>query len=466
MPVAVLSAHPQQRRVLAATSISYVVVLLDASIVNVALERMGMALSTGMAGLQWVVSAYTLSFASLLLTGGMLGDRWGARNVYLAGLSIFTLASMLCGIAPNLTVLVTARAMQGIGAAMLVPCSLKLINHAYTDPGARAGAIGLWVGAGGIAMAAGPLIGGALIQLFSWRSIFFANAPIGLIGLWLTCRIARDESERRTTPLDLAGQVTAILSLGSLIALLIEGPTRGWLSIEIVSASAVCIMASIAFIVIESRSSAPMLPLAFFRHPIFTGSTLISMASAFVFYGLLFVLSLYYQQSRGYSPLQAGLAFLPMTVMVAVGSLLSSRLVNIAGARIAMCMAFTCYIVGALGMLSFSSRSPYWVAMLPMLATGFASGFISPAATAPAMGTVKKTHSGVAAAVLNTARQSGAALGVAIFGALLAMLHPFECGMHAALWVAATVSLLALWIWWFALMQKTDTSALVGRDLA
>ena len=171
-----------QRRVLAATSISYIVVILDTSIVNVALGSIADALATSTEGLQWVVNAYTLSFASLLLTGGALGDRLGAKQVYFAGLAVFTLASALCGVAPDLAALIGARALQGIGASMLVPCSLMLINRAYSDPGERGRAIGLWAACGGAAMAGGPLIGGILIHAFGWRSIFLANLPIGLIG--------------------------------------------------------------------------------------------------------------------------------------------------------------------------------------------------------------------------------------------------------------------------------------------
>lgn len=173
------SADLIKRRVLVATSFSYIVVVLDTTIVNVALERISSALFTDIAGLQWVVNAYTLAFASLLLTGGTLGDRWGARNVYLAGLAVFTLASGFCGIAASLAVLIAARVLQGIGAAMLAPCSLTLLNNAYPDAGERASAIGVWAACGGAALAAGPLVGGILIHLFGWRSIFLVNIPLG-----------------------------------------------------------------------------------------------------------------------------------------------------------------------------------------------------------------------------------------------------------------------------------------------
>ena len=443
-----------QRRVLAATSLSYVVVLLDASIVNVALKPIGDALGTPIAGLQWVVNAYTLAFASLLLSGGALGDRWGARRVYLAGLALFTLASALCGVAAGLDSLILARASQGVGAALLVPCSLTLINHAYPAAEQRARAIGTWMACGGVAMAAGPLLGGVLIDLFGWRSIFFVNVPLGLLGLWLTWRVPSDETPASARRLDLGGQCSAILALGALIAVLIEGPALGWTAPAILGGIGLSAAAAVLFLVIEVRHPQPMLPLSFFDNGIFSGSTAVSMASAFVFYGLLFVFSLYYQQARGYSPLRAGLAFLPLTVMVAAGGMVSSRLVETYGSRRTMCAAFALYVLGAVGMLRSTAVSPYWLALPPLLAIGLAAGIISPAATAPALGTVGKDRAGVAAALLHSARQSGAALGVAVFGALLAVLHPLQVAMRIALWAAVAVSLLAARVWWLALASR------------
>ena len=443
-------------RVLVATSVSYVVVLLDTSIVNVALDRISTALATNIAGLQWIVNAYTLAFASLLLTGGTLGDRLGARKVYLFGLLTFTLASTVCGSAADLRSLIAARVLQGVGAAMLVPCSLKLINHACPEPEQRARAVGLWIGCGGVAMAAGPMIGGLLIQEFGWRSIFFVNMPIGLFGLVMTTRIELGASLPRGRPFDVVGQVSAIVTLSALIGVLIEGKTLGWSSPVILSGILVTLVAGTTFFMVEARSAHPMVPLSFFRSDVFSGSIYASMASAFVSYGLLFVVSLYFQQVRGYSPFSAGVALLPMTVMVAAGSMASSRVVKLFGMRWSMCLAFACYAAGALGLLAIKAASAYGVMVLPLFAIGLASGFISPAATAPAMGTIAKHDSGVAGAVLNVARQTGAALGVAIFGALVATLHPFEAGMRATLWAAAAMSLVAGVVWWIS------TSSIVG----
>ncbi|WP_175942975.1 MFS transporter [Burkholderia pyrrocinia] len=437
------------RRVLAATCVSYTLVLLDASIVNVGLTDIAHTFGSRVAGLQWIVSAYTLAFASLLMTGGTLCDRLGDRTVYVAGLAVFVAASALCGFAPNLPALAIARALQGVGSALLVPCSLALINRAFPEPAARASAISVWMGCGGIAMASGPLIGGVLIDLFGWRSIFFVNLPLGLAGIWLGRSVARAAVDA-SRHFDWGGQAAAIVAIAALIGTLIEGPSLGWRSAPIVGGAVTSVVAWLAFFAIEARRREPMLPLALFRNRLFAGSTFVSMASAFVFYGLLFVLSLFYRQVRGAGPLDTGLAFLPMTVMVALGGLGSGRLVARFGARGTMCAAFGLYAAGALGMTAMSSTTPAWLAVAPMLAIGFASGFISPAATSPALGTVDRRRTGVAAAALNAARQSGSALGVAIFGACIATLQPFPAAMRVALGMATGLSALAAATWWIA----------------
>jgi len=444
-------SREQQRRVLWATSISYVVVILDTSIVNVALERIGASLAGGVAGLQWVVNAYTLTFASLLLSGGTLGDRLGARNVYMAGLAAFTVASALCGAAPSLALLTAGRVLQGISAALLVPASMALINGACANARERAAAFGVWAGLGGVAMAAGPLLGGVLIGLTGWRSIFLLNVPVCLAGIVMAARVAPQPQAGEPRRLDIAGQLAGIAALALLNAAIIEAPSRGWLAPLVVTGLVAALAAALAFIALEKRRAQPMLPLGFFRQPVFSAAALVSMISAFTFYGLLFDLSLYFQQERGYAPLHAGLAFLPLTVMVPLGSLLSRGAAAWLGPRALVALAFVLATAGYLGAAAACGPDArFGVLALPLPAIGFAASLAMPAATAALMATVESGRSGIAAGVLNAARQTGAALGVAFAGAWIGGRVSIGAGMRANLLVATALSALAAWVWWRA----------------
>ncbi|MFM0181966.1 MFS transporter [Paraburkholderia aspalathi] len=440
-----------QKRVLIATSLSYVIVILDTSIVNVALEPVAASLGSDIAGLQWVVNAYTLTFASLLLSGGALGDRIGAKTVYLAGLLVFACASALCGLAPDLQILVVARVLQGVGAALLVPCSLTLINHAFPVARQRASAIGVLAGCGGIAMAAGPLAGGLLTHLLGWRSIFLVNVPIALIGAWLTTRVASVRPASPDRSMDVAGQLLAVVALGASVAVLIEGAKLGWQAGATRVGAAIALAAWVAFVLVEGRRKQPMLPLGFFRSPVFSASAFVSLISGLIFYGLFFLLSLYFQSARGWSPLQTGLAFLPLTVMVAIGSFASGALNRTYGAHRLVCAGFLLYAVGFVGLVALADNAPYWRIALCFPAVGFAAGVISPAATAALMTAVDKARAGVGAGVLNASRQTGAAFGVAIFGALMSAIQPVDVGIRVAVYLAIGLSLLGALVWSVAL---------------
>ena len=339
-----------------ATSLSYVIVILDTSIVNVALPPIAADLGTGLTGLQWVVSAYTLTFASLLLSGGALGDRLGARQVYLAGLAIFACASALCGLAGGLPLLVVARVLQGVGATLLVPSSLTLINGAFPDAKQRAGAIGVWAGCGGVAMAAGPLIGGMLIQFLGWRSLFWINIPVIVLGIGLTLRITAVRPLISQRQMDYAGQGAVIVALATSVAVLIEGARLGWHSGWVLGGIAVAAASWLMFVAIERRGRQPMLPPA----PVFSASAWVSLVSALVFYGAFFLLSLYFQTVRGWSPLQSGLAFLPLTIMVTLGSFVSGRLVQAFGAGRVVYGSLLLYTLGFGGLLTLAASLPYW----------------------------------------------------------------------------------------------------------
>jgi MFS transporter, DHA2 family, methylenomycin A resistance protein len=428
-----------QFRTLVVTSISYVVVVLDASVVNVALNSIAVNLSTGIAGLQWIVNAYTLAFASLLLTGGLLGDRQGARRIYCAGLLIFTLASLLCGLAPSTGILIGARALQGIGASLLVPSSLTLLNHGFQEAGERAAAIGIWAGSGGAALAAGPLVGGLLVETLGWRSIFLINLPIGLAGLWIAAHI--DETAKTASrSFDVLGQALAIVALASLVGFLIEAPSFGWLSLPILSVIAVFVGSAIAFLLVERRTHEPMLPLGFFRNGVFTLSAMIAMVITLTFFGAVFVLSLYFQSVRHYSPMMTGLAFLPATAVVTLCNVLSGRLVKRFGPRLPILSGLWTGGAGYLGLTLVGADTPYVLLSVPLLAIGVGGGLATPAVTNALVGAVERHQSGVASGVLNTARQVGVAAGVALFGAFIAN-RDIVVGMKAAFAIS-----MVLWI--------------------
>lgn len=449
-------AASYKQRIMWATSLSYVVVILDTSIVNIALARIAVTFGSDVSGLQWVVTAYTLTFACLLLTGGLLGDRLGAKNVYLTGLLVFAAASALCGAAPDLATLVIARMLQGVGAALLVPSSLTLISIGYPVATERASAIGVWAGCGGMAMAAGPLVGGLLIHWFGWRSIFFVNVPLAICGAWLTARIPSASHRRSEAHLDLAGQVAAIAALGSSVAILVEGAKLGWTSTPLLAGVALAVTAWGCFIAIERRRTQPMLPPGLFRLPVFSASVFVSLVSALIFYGLLFLLSLYFQENRGWSARQTGLAFLPLTVMVAIGSFSASRLCRAFGARRIVAAGLLLYAAGFAGLLTLSNDPSYWRVALCFPAIGFGSGLVTPASTAAMMSTVDRCRAGIAAGVLNASRQSGSAFGVAIFGALTGAAQTHGAGVRIAVFLAIGLSLAAAVYWRVAVPANHD----------
>lgn len=445
--IATVSAAPDEcrasrnrRLTLAAASVSYIIVILDTSIVNVALQRIGADLATNVAGMQWIVNAYTLTFASLLLSGGALGDRWGIRRTYMLGLALFTLASAVCGLSPSFTALVAGRVLQGVGAALLVPCSLALLHHAYPDFGARSKAIAVWAACGGVALAGGPLAGGLLIDSFDWRSIFLVNIPIGLAGIGLTLLPAEVQDKRSPRRLDIPGQLIAIVVLGSLVSALIEGPSFSWGSPVIVGDMAIAVLAGVSFLVIESHRHEPMLPLGFFRIPAFSALAVISAIGMFCSFGLLFVLSLYFQQVRGYSPIETGVAILPLTLAVTGGNMLSGRLTKTFGPRFLIIVGSLTQIAGFLGMLTVGSEASYPAFDLPLVAMGLGGGVRTPASATALMATVERSRSGIASAILNASRQVGVAMGIAIFGALISGPLQLVEGLRACLWFAAGIT--------------------------
>jgi MFS transporter, DHA2 family, methylenomycin A resistance protein len=427
---------------LTAMSLGFGVVQLDVTIVNTALSSIGTSLSGGVSELQWVVSIYTIAFAALILTAGALGDRFGAKKIFMAGFAIFTLASLVCGLAPTSAILIGARAVQGAGAAILVPNSLALLNHAYPDPTERGRAVGWWLAGASAALTAGPPVGGALIALVGWRSIFLVNIPIGLIGLWLTLRYVTD-TPRGSRGLDFPGQMAAIASLAILAAALIEGGRFGWTNRWVLAAFCTFVVLTALFIAQERRSREPMLPLALFSHRIFALTTLLGLMINIPFYGLIFVFSLYFQKINGLSPLATGLAFVPMMGIVLPVNLLAPRLAERFGAPAIIAAGALISAAGCLSLLGVEQGTSYWALCPQLIAMGGGLALAVPPLTSSLLGSVEKSRSGVAAGVLNSARQTGSVLGVALFGSLIGQTSQFLSGAHAALVISVAILVVA-----------------------
>jgi DHA2 family methylenomycin A resistance protein-like MFS transporter len=426
---------------LAATSLGFAVVQLDVSVVNVAIRPIGAALGGDVSALQWVVNAYTVAFAALILSAGALGDRIGAKRVFIAGFSVFTVASAICGLAPTLGVLIAARAVQGAGAALLVPCSLTLLNHTFTEPAERSRAIGRWAVGASAALSAGPLVGGVLTATLGWRAIFFINAPIGLIGIFLTARFAEETSRSPDRGIDLWGQLTAIVCLTLLAAATIRGGTEGFGSAAVLAAYGASAAAGAAFLAIEARRARPMLPLRLFRSGAFGANTAIGLLINVAFYGLIFVFSLFFQRGQHFSALQAGLAFAPMTVAIMAANAVAGRLDQRLGARAVITGGALLMAGGAVALEGIGSQTPFAGLVAQLIAIGFGLGLIVPVMTAALLGSVDRSRSGVASGTLNTARQTGSVIGVALFGSLIAG-GRLVGGLHVALGIAAALSLI------------------------
>ena len=425
------------------TCLGCVVVLLDISIVNVALQRISDGLGGNVSALQWIVDAYTLAFASFLLTAGTAGDRYGNKAVFGAGFILFTLASVFCGTASSLAALIAARVLQGLGAALIIPCSLTLLNHAFDDPVQRAKAFGWWAGSGGVSVAAGPLIGGFLVHIFGWRSIFFVNLPIGLAALLLTIFYIREEKPIRGRKIDLAGQIVSSLALAALTTVLIEGAKWGWLSPGIMGLAAAFCLLSFLFFFIETRQSDPMLPLSLFHSVPFSVAALLGLLLSFSFYGLIFTLSLYFQQVRHYSPLKTGLAFLPVTGLLTIMNVYAGRLAAKRGMRFPIVVGF---VVGAIGFfwlgLATNETAGYANILLPLVGIGAGVPLILPPITSVLLASVDRSQVGLASATLNAGRQIGAAAGVAVLGSLLTAFHTFVAGFRVAMIVSGGICLI------------------------
>ncbi|MFJ3217803.1 MFS transporter [Kitasatospora sp. NPDC086801] len=407
--------------VLAICCMSLLIVSLDNTILNVALPAIQRDLHTSVSGLQWTVDAYTLVLASLLMLSGSTADRVGRRRVFQIGLVVFTSASLLCSLAPGLGWLVAARMLQAVGGSMLNPVAMSIISNTFTDSRQRARAIGVWSGVVGISMAAGPIVGGALVESAGWRAVFWINVPIGLAALFLTRRYVPESRAPRPRRVDPVGQVLVIVLLTALTYAIIESPERGWTSPLVAGCAAAALGALLGLLWYEPRRTDPLIDLRFFRSAPFAGATVIAVAAFAALGGFLFVSSLYLQNVRGLTPLHAGLFMLPMAVMALLTAPVSGRMVASRGPRIPLLLAGAALCASAvLQALTYSGHLPTAVLVVAYLLFGTGFGLVNAPITNTAVSGMPRSQAGVAAAVASTSRQIGQSLGVAVVGALMA----------------------------------------------
>ena len=394
-------------------------VMLDNTIVNVALPSIQRELGASVMSLQLVVDAYILVFASLLLTAGALGDRYGRKRVFQIGLVVFTIASALCGLATSEEMLIASRALQAVGGSALLPSTLALITATFPDRREQAQAIGLWSGVSAMALVAGPLLGGLLTDTLGWRSVFYVNVPVGAIALLVAGRVITESRNPAGRRLDLAGQVLAILTLGSLTFALIEGNAHGWTSPPILALLAIAVVGLPAFLLVERRSPNPMLALGFFRDPCFSSANAIALLVGFALLGFVFFNTLYFQTVQGYSPLQAGLRYAPSTLVIVVVAPIAGRLASRYGYWVPVTAGTTLAGAALLLLTRSEAGTPYLELLGPLLLLGLGLGLTISPITAAAVAGMPPGQAGVASATVNTNRQVGGALGVAVLGAIV-----------------------------------------------
>ncbi|HEY7283248.1 MAG TPA: MFS transporter [Actinomycetota bacterium] len=421
-PGAATTDAPDPRRwwVLVAMVFGLFMPMLDNLVVNVALPTIQTKLSAGVSGLQWIIDAYTLTFASFMLTGGALGDLYGRKRFFLSGLGVFVLGSLACGLSQNIEQLIAFRALQGLGAAMLLPGTLSIITATFTGK-ERGAAIGIWAAMSGLAIAVGPLIGGFLVEHVSWQSIFFINVPIGVIGAILAFVVVRESRDpAKSRRLDPPGLVTGTAGLFFLVYALIEGNARGWTDGLILAAFGLAAALLIAFFVIESRREYPMLPLGFFKIPTFAASNVVAAAVFFALFGTTFFLSLYLQNVQGYTPVGAGIRLFPFTVMILIIAPLAGRLSDRYGSRWFMTFGTLTLAVGLALMTRTEPDSAYLTVLLPaMIVMGAGMAMTMSPMTAAVMASVPVQRAGVASAATNTSRELGGVFGIALLGAVV-----------------------------------------------
>ena len=428
--------YSDRRRFLILTicCMSLLLVGIDNTAVNVALPAIQSDLKTTVSGLQWTIDAYTLTLASLLILAGSLGDRFGRRRVFLTGLSLFTVGSILCALAPGLGALVAARAAQGVGGAMMNPVAMSIITNVFTDAKERAKAIGVWSAAMGLSMALGPVVGGLLLGAWSWRAIFWLNVPVGVAAIVLTGLFVPESKAPTARRFDPVGQLLGIAFLAGVTYAIIEAPHVGWLSARTVGVFALALAAAGGFVRYELRREQPLIDPRFFSSLPFSGATLIAVCGFVTLSGFLFMNTLYLQEALGYSALKAGLLTLPIAVASLVGGPRSGRYVANHGPRGPLVLAGLLLAASALMLTGLTAGTPDVLLLAAYAVLGLGFGALNPPITNTAVSGMPRAQAGVAAAVASTSRQVGQTLGVAVIGSVVVAraTGPARTGLPAA----------------------------------
>lgn len=467
-----MNAHlaPETRKwwTLGAVAVGLFMIMLDNTVVNVALPSIREDLGITLAELEWVVNAYALTFGVLLLTGGKLADLLGRRAIFVAGLVVFTVASLACGLATSAEMLITARAAQGIGAALMNPATLSIITATF-PPRQRGMAIGIWAGVSALALAVGPLVGGLLTEQISWGWIFFVNIPVGILGV-VAARLFIDESKDGSAEqsLDLPGLLTSGVALFALTYGLIETNDHAWGSTRVLSLFAVAGVALLVFVVLEMRQRRPMLDLSLFRNPRFTGANTVMLLVGLAMFGIFFFNSLFLQNILGYGPIKTGATFLPMTLLIVLVAPRAGRLSDRVGPRWLMASGLTLLMASLLLFSTLDESSSFWDIVPALVVGGLGMAVTMAPTTAAAMSSVPVDKAGVGSAVINSMRQVGGSLGIALMGALVAAQvavapvdprYPaqFVDGYHLALHVGAGILLAGVLVAALTIRPVSDT---------
>jgi EmrB/QacA subfamily drug resistance transporter len=435
----------QRRRllVLAICCMSLLLVGMDSTIVNVALPSIRRDLNVSLSGLQWTIDAYILVLASLLMLSGSTADRLGRRRIFQIGLVLFTVGSLLCSLAPGLGWLIAFRMVQAVGASMLNPVAMSIITNVFTEPRERARAIGVWGGVVGISLGLGPVIGGVLVETVGWRSIFWINIPIGIAAIGLTARFVPESRAPRARRVDAVGQLLVMVALASMTYAIIEAPHAGWTSPTTLGLLALALVAIGMLLAYEPRRVDPLLELRFFRSAPFSGATMIAICAFGAFSGFLFLNTLYLQEVRRLSALQAGMCTLPLAVMTLIFAPLSGRLVGSRGPRISLLAAGAAMCAGGLMLVGLDRDTSLVWLLASYVVFGLGFGLVNAPITNTALSGMPRSQAGVAAAIASTSRQVGAALGVAVVGSVLSsglagsLRTGFAMASHPAWWIVA-----------------------------